>query len=313
MRPLAARATVLLLSAALLTACSSESGGGGGGSAKEPEIGTVPRLLSTTGLSFPLDGYATTDEQRRTLERAQARVTSDCMTRFGFSYELPLSPSPGGRSADSRRYGLTDATVAARYGYTPNRGAGTPAKPAVQTLSESGRLALNGPEHKGPQPMSLEESATVDSGKTLAGKKVPVGGCLREGYLTVYAPKKGTMDSMFVTNMVMDANSRSREDSRVVAAVKAWSACMAEKGYKVDEPVSPQSDLKLDPNSYGSPRAVAAAKQDVACKEKANLVGIWFTVESAYQKRSIEQNAEALNQAKTELDERLRLAAAAAG
>ncbi|MFF0556240.1 hypothetical protein [Streptomyces sp. NPDC004266] len=314
MRPIAARATVLLLSAALLTACSSESDGGGGdGSAQEPAIGTIPRLLSTTGLSYPLDAYATTDDQRRKLEQAQARVTSDCMKRFGFDFELPLTPAVGGRSDDSR-YGLTDATVAARYGYVPNRGAQPPAKPPTQVLGTSGKLALSGPTgYKGPQPMSLEEARGKDSGKTLNGQKVPIGGCIREGYLTVYAPKKGAVDAMFVTNLTMDANSRSREDSRVVAAVKAWSACMAEKGYTVDEPVSPQSDLGLNPNTYGGPKAIAAAKQDVACKEKANLVGIWYTVESAYQKRSVEQNAETLNQAKTELNDRLKLAATLAG
>ncbi|MFF9849703.1 hypothetical protein [Streptomyces litmocidini] len=313
MRPIVARATVLLLSAALLTACSSASDGGGDGSAHEPAIGTIPRLLSTTGLSYPLDAYETTDDQRRKLEQAQARVTGDCMKRFGFDFELPLTPAGGGRSDDSR-YGLTDAAVAARYGYVPNRGARPPAKPPTQVLGASGKLALSGPtDYKGPQPMSLEEARAKDSGKTLNGKKVPIGGCIREGYLTVYAPKKGAVDAMFVTNLAMDANSRSREDSRVVAAVKAWSACMAEKGYTVDEPVSPQSDLGLDPNTYGGPKAIAAAKQDVACKEKANLVGIWYTVETAYQKRGIEQNAETLNQAKTELDERLKSAAALAG
>jgi hypothetical protein len=313
MRPLAARATVLLLSAALLTACSSESDGGGEGATREPAIGTVPHMLSTASLSFPLDGYETTGEQRRKLEHAQARVAGDCMKRFGFTYELPISPAVTSRSGDSRRYGLTDATNAARYGYTPNQGARPPAKPAAQTLTPTGKLALNGPEYKGPQPMSLEESKATDSGKSLNGQKLPIGGCIRESYLTVYAPKKGAQDSMFVTNLGMDANARSREDSRVIAAVKAWSACMAEKGYKTDEPVSPQSDLGLNPNNFGSPRAVAAAEQDVACKEKANLVGIWYTVESAYQKRNIEQNAEALNQAKTELNERLKRAAALAG
>ncbi|MFF0423176.1 hypothetical protein [Streptomyces sp. NPDC004520] len=312
MRPPAARATVLLLSAALLTACSSGPDGGGGGSAREPGIGTVPRLLSTTGLSYPLDAYETTDDQRRKLEQAQARVTGDCMKRFGFTYEMPLSPAPGGRS-NARRYGLTDATAAARYGYTPNQGAQRPAKPATVDLGASGDLALNGPAYKGPQPMSLEEAKAKDSGKTLNGQKVPIGGCIREGFLTVYAPKKGAVDAMFVFSVSGDAYARSREDSRVVAAVKAWSACMAEKGYKANNPVSPQRDLGLDPNTFGSPRAIAAAKQDVACKEKANLVGVWYTVESAYQKRNIEQNAETLNQAKTELNERLRLAATLAG
>ncbi|MBD0707178.1 MULTISPECIES: hypothetical protein [unclassified Streptomyces] len=316
MRPFAARATVLLLSAALLTACSAESGdgGGGGGSAKEPAIGTVTKLVSATGLSFPLDGYETTDEQRRKLDRAQAQVTSDCMKRFGFTFELPVSLSPAGTGGESLRYGLTDPKTAERYGYTAHRGAASPSKPAAKSLGASGQLALHGPDSTmAGRPMSLEESRAKDSGKTVNGQKVPIGGCLREGYLTVYAPKKGALDSMFVTNMAMDANSRSREDSRVVTAVKAWSACMAEKGYKADEPVSPQADLGLKPNDYGSPKGIAAARQDVACKERANLVGVWYAVEGAYQKRNIEQYAEALKQAKTELDERLRFAATLAG
>ncbi|MFG2111391.1 hypothetical protein ACGFRB_01900 [Streptomyces sp. NPDC048718] len=312
MRPFAARATVLFLSAALLTACSSEPGDKGGDNAKEPAIGTIPKLLSAADLSYPLDGYAATAEQRRKLDHAQSRVTTACMARFGFTYTLPQVPSSG-RSSNEGHYGLTDAAAAARYGYTPNRGVAPPAKPIAPKLSASGELALNGPDYKGAQPMSLEESEAKDSGKTLGGKKVPIGGCIREGYLKIYAPKKGAVDVMFVTNMGMDAFSRAHDDSRVSAAIKAWSDCMAEKGYKTDDPVSPQQDLGLDANTYGSPRAIAAARQDIACKERANLVGIWYTVETAYQKRNMEQNAEALNQAKAELDERLKLAATLAG
>ncbi|MEU7020531.1 hypothetical protein ABZ990_07705 [Streptomyces sp. NPDC046203] len=312
MRPFAARATVLFLSAALLTACSSDPGDKGGDTTKEPAIGTIPKLLSAADLSYPLDSYMATTEQNRKLEQAQARVTSDCMARFGFTYTMRQTP-PSGRSGNEGRYGLTDATAAARYGYTPNRGVAPPAKPLNPKLSASGELALGGPDYKGAQPMSLEESEATDSGKTLGGKKVPIGGCIREGYLKIYAPKKGAQDIMFVTNMAGDAFSRAHDDSRVSAAIKAWSACMAEKGYKTGDPVSPQHDLGLDPNTYGSPRAIAAARQDIACKERANLVGIWYTVETAYQKRNMEQNAEALNQAKTELDERLKLAATLAG
>ncbi|MFD9032008.1 hypothetical protein ACFVZW_12780 [Streptomyces sp. NPDC059567] len=310
MRPLATRASVLLLSAALLTACSSPDSGGGDPKS-EPEIGAVPKLLRMTELSYPMDTYETTPEQQQQLQKAQNRLISQCMKRYGFSYEPPQPVDSGRRpGSDDSRYGLTDPDKAARYGYDSRGGAAPPAKAPAPSLGATGKLALSGPDTKGgaAQPMSWEEAQGVDSGKVVNGQKVPVGGCTRESYLKLYAPKKGAVDIMFVFNVTADAFTRAREDSRVAEAFKAWSACMAEKGYKTDDPVSPQEDLGITSDTYGGPKAVAAAKQDVACKERANLVGVWYTVETAYQKRNIEQNAETLNQAKTELGDRLKLA-----
>ncbi|MFE5484979.1 hypothetical protein [Streptomyces sp. NPDC056527] len=310
MRPLATRASVLLLSATLLTACSS-SDSGGGDPKSEPQIGAVPKLLRTAGLSYPLDTYETTHEQQQQLQKAQNRLIGQCMKRFGFSYEPPPPVESGrGSGSDDSRYGLTDADKAARHGYDTRGGVEPPAKPAAPSLSATGQLALSGPDAKGgsAQPMSWEEAQGVDSGKVVNGQKVPIGGCNRESYLKLYAPKKGAVDVMFVFNVTADAFTRAREDSRVAEAFKAWSACMAEKGYKTDDPVSPQEDLGIASDTYGSPKAIAAAKQDVACKDRANLVGVWYTVETAYQQRNIEQNAETLNQAKTELGDRLKLA-----
>ncbi|MEU9862926.1 hypothetical protein AB0D99_18855 [Streptomyces sp. NPDC047971] len=310
MRPLATRASVLLLSAALLTACSS-SDSGGGDAKSEPEIGAVPKLLRTAELSYPMDTYETTPEQLQQLQKAQNRLISQCMQRFGFTYEPPPPVQSGrGSGSDDTRYGLTDPDKAARYGYDSRAGAAPPVKPPAPSLGATGQLALSGPDLKqgAAQPMSWEEAQKADSGKTVNGQKVPIGGCNRESYLKLYAPKKGAVDVMFVFNVTADAFTRARDDSRVAEAITAWSACMAEKGYKADDPVSPQEDLGIASGALGSPKAVAAAKQDVACKERANLVGVWFTVESAYQQRNVEQNAETLNQAKTELEERLKLA-----
>jgi hypothetical protein len=44
-----------------------------------------------------------------------------------------------------------------------------------------------------------------------------------------------------------------------------------------------------------TPAEIATAKADVACKQQTNLVGIWFTVESAHQRTLIIQNTTALN------------------
>ncbi len=48
---------------------------------------------------------------------------------------------------------------------------------------------------------------------------------------------------------------------------------------------------------------------DVACKKKTNLVGTYYAVQSAYQRRLVEEHAETLNLARQQLRDRLRLAA----
>ena len=66
-------------------------------------------------------------------------------------------------------------------------------------------------------------------------------------------------------------------------------------------------------DALSSPEAINAAKADVTCKEKVNLVGVWYGVETAYQRQSIDRNAEVLDLAKRQLADRLKLAASLSG
>ncbi|MFB7591205.1 hypothetical protein [Streptomyces sp. NPDC056169] len=321
-RPLTAAA--LLLSTALLTACSSgEPGdpgrpGGQGGQAvsagaKPP---SDPAKVPAAQLVYPLDPYKTSNEQIRSLEKAQDLLTADCMKRFGFTYRPPVRPLPRTRSTWSR-YGVTDETTAARYGYVkPGVGPG-PGKAAEGSLSSSEQLALHGPPLKSKPgggmvlpPTTLEESRKTDSGRTVGGQKVPVGGCGREGHLRLYAEKKDPVDLLYVFGMESEAFSRAKEDPKVAKALKAWSACMAEKGYGVTDPVSPQKALGLRSEAeFGNARAIAAARQDVACKKRTDLVALWYTSEVGFQNELMNRHAETLKQVRTELDERIRKAA----
>ena len=58
---------------------------------------------------------------------------------------------------------------------------------------------------------------------------------------------------------------------------------------------------------------IATARADVACKRRTDLVGIWFSVESAYQGAAIRLNAAALGQAKATMQQELRTAATLLG
>ncbi|MFF8836141.1 hypothetical protein [Streptomyces sp. NPDC015130] len=315
-RPPLTATTALLLGAGLLAACSS------GGTAGSVGAGPVsdPAKVSAARLTYPLDPYKTTDEQIRGLEKAQDLLTADCMKRFGFTYRPPVRPAPRGRSTSSR-YGVTDAAAAARYGYVKPGVAEAPEKPAADPLPPAEQLALSGPPLKakpggGPvlPPATLEESRRTDSGRTLNGRKVPVGGCGREGHLRLYAEKKDPVDLLYVFGMESEAFSRARQSPKVAAAVEAWSACMAEKGYRVTDPVSPQRALGLASEAeFGGGPAIAAAKQDVACKKRTDLVALWYTAEVGFQNALMDEHAETLEQVKAELDERIRKAASVNG
>ncbi|MFD6969799.1 hypothetical protein [Streptomyces sp. NPDC059949] len=300
---LTASAAVLTL---LLTGCSQS---GGGDSGEEPAIGAVPALLESRNLTFPLSAYVLDDQQVDVITRAQDVLVDRCMQRYGFRYQLQRGPAAAAKHDFSRRYGLSDPAEAARLGYE-NPQVGRTAKPPQPQLGPNEKLVLHGLEVDPslPVPKSQEEAETSDvATTTVAGQKVPAGGCSREGSLKLFNPTKDTVDSMIVQGFGFDAYARSRKDSRVAKAFTSWSDCMGGHGHTVDNPMDQPPGIN-DAN-ISSPQAIAMAKQDIDCKRETNLVGIWYTVELAYQKRVIEQNAETLDRAKKQLDERLKLAA----
>lgn len=300
---LAVSAAVLTL---LLTGCSQS---GGGDSSGEPSIGAVPELLESRNLTFPIASYVPDARQRGLLAEAQDVLIDQCMQRYGFRYELRRQAASSGKGDEGRRYGLSDPAEAAQYGYT-NLEIGRTQKPPQKPMGPNEKLVLGGLEVDPslPTPMSQEEAEKSDVATTsVGGQKVPAGGCLRESFLKLNAPSKNSVDIMVPQNFGFDAYARSQEDSRVRKAITSWNACMGKHGYAMDGPMGLPPGI--NDSDMGSPKAIAAAKQDVDCKKQTNLVGIWSTVETAYQKRLIEQNAETLDQAKKQLDERMKLAA----
>ncbi|MFD9410879.1 hypothetical protein ACFWBN_28180 [Streptomyces sp. NPDC059989] len=303
---LAASAAVLTL---LLTGCAAPDDAGGGDSGKEPEIGAVPALLASRDLGYPLDPYIPDPRQRGLLDQAQDVLVDRCMQRYGFRYQLRRQADPAAKKDNARRYGVSDAAEAERIGYENPAAKGTQ-RPPQPPLAPNEKLVLHGLEvdPSKPVPMSQEEAETSDVATTVVGgQKVPAGGCLRESALKLYNPAKDTVDMMVPQEFGFEAFARSRDDSRVRAATASWSECMGKQGYAMKNPLDQPPGIN-DSNISG-PQAVAIAKQDVDCKQRTNLVGTWYTVEVAYQKRLVEKNAETLDRVRKQLDERMRLAA----
>ncbi|MDX3238957.1 hypothetical protein PV392_25360 [Streptomyces sp. ME03-5709C] len=273
-------------------------------------------MLQTAGITYPLDGYAATYEEEVTLKRAQNLLVTRCMADFGFTYRAPEPPEAPKTAPNSRIYGVVDMDTAARYGYkAPVAAAGEPRKQQVD-LSDAAAMVLGGPRDQKPDtlPRNLEEAKKKKpSTATVNGKQIPAGGCGRQAFLKLYAPTAQSVDALYVFNLKVEANSRTRKDSRVLAVNKKWSTCMAAAGYTVTNPMDPAREIGLPNDALSSPAAINAAKADVACKKKVNLVGVWYAVETAYQRQTIDRNTEVLDLAKRQLVERVKLAASLTG
>lgn len=98
-------------------------------------------------------------------------------------------------------------------------------------------------------------------------------------------------DPLLAQRLSAESYGRSRADTRVRSVISAWSRCMRTSGYSYDDPLQPGGDPRL---SGGGAAAVATATADIACKQKTNLVGVWFSVEAGYQRREIAANRPAL-------------------
>lgn len=305
------RSVGVLCAAVVLAACSSSSDRGRTDEKSEPEISAAPTMLSTVGARFPLDAYDATQEESAALQQGQGVLISRCMERFGFRYSLPSRPAATAGRTNARIFGVVDANEAARYGYSTPEDSQPPGRTS-QSLTASEEIALHGaPDLKpGDMPMSQAEAEKKGGGKQrINGKAVPVGGCGREAFLKLYAPEPNAVDAMYVFNLKSQAESRAREDSRTRKVNKSWSGCMARKGHTVSDPMNATTELGLSDDALTSPAAITAAKADVACKKEVGLVGVYFAVQSAYQERQIDKNAETLDLAKKQLKDRLKLAA----
>ncbi|WP_354643446.1 hypothetical protein [Kitasatospora camelliae] len=299
------RATALALLALVLTACGTDAPGG------EPALAAVPTPASAAGLRLPLQEYIPGPDQLALLNRAQWILTDQCMSRYGFHNRAPRPPEgTASRGEPDRRYGLTDPEAAAASGYGAEE-AEAPRKEPMPSMDPAESLVFGGGGRVDPKaiPQTQAEAEKAGGGAELNGLKVPVGGCNREGYLKLWRPGADSRDPMRAQELDAEAFGRSRQDSRVVKATEAWTRCMAGRGYRAANPVSPQTELGLVPAAFTSPQGVAAATADVACKRESNLVGIWFAVESAYQSRLIERNGELLTAVRRQREEAVRLAA----
>jgi len=93
----------------------------------------------------------------------------------------------------------------------------------------------------------------------------------------------------------------------VLAVERAWSRCMAQRGYSYHTPLEAEQHNWPSTPSVGE---VATAVADVSCKTRTDLPNTWLTVEAAYQRALIAQNLTALSRFQANFGNLLRRAEA---
>jgi hypothetical protein len=242
---------------------------------EEPPI-NIPASVNTLTLVLPLDAYLGTEEDDHTAGRAEDLLFLRCMSKYGFDYDVPdLGVGPYKRN--ERRYGITTEERAGEYGYHAPEALerSVRGRDIEPVLSDAAQTVADGPE-EGAAPSN----------------DVPEGGCQGEAHRQAIGDF-GSVDFDMPQRLSTEAFNRSRQDSRVVEAYKGWSQCMSELGYSYGTPDDAMADKRFRTES---PTALEkeVALADVKCKQKSSLTRIWVAVDSAYEKRLIEANAQAL-------------------
>ncbi|MET7288402.1 hypothetical protein [Streptomyces sp. NPDC005573] len=260
------------LSSTLLVSACSESGGKGVKS--NPHSASRSHEVQVEGRggdvkdfthTLPIAKYEYSTTQERLIAGAKDALTRECMQRFGLSYHAPEFDTP--ETVPDRRYGISDPSEAERYGY-----------------------------HLAPTPRTVPVPPTDPSYPVLYGatptfraNAVPTGGCRAEAVRLWEKERPATEAADTAREIAVNSFRKSLSDPSVLKVTKQWSSCMKAEGYSYSSPLAPPHGFDLDTSTVSDKEHKVAAA-DISCKEKSNLLKVWFGAESRIQKADIEAN-----------------------
>jgi hypothetical protein len=290
------RLVVLVLAALLLVACGDD----------EPPRQDVVELEDQLGFS-----------ESGVIER-QTRVEGviqSCMKAQGFDY-VPVDPLAQ-RAALTGKARMTDEEFLEQFGY------------GISTLFGRGE-AESDPNDRIRKSLGPADRAAYD--RTLWGENpgltfseaidsdaaTELGGCTKQATETVFG---GAAVLAQVQGKFDELEERITQDQRMVRAVERWSKCMADEGYRYDEPEEIDTDLirrfkaivgaGAQPGATAPPTSgasydrtalaalqreeVKVANADLAC-EKRHITPVELEVRPQYEATFRKQNKRLLDQ-----------------
>lgn len=256
---------------------------------------------------LPADAYAFTTAELSRFSAARNLLIGQCLLGFGFTYGRGTDPVGRAQSADDqvadfglygnkRRYGVTLASVAGKYGYhLPSTvdSAGRPHRASPRRPTKAELVVMTGTDEKG-NPVAT----------TPSGKPIPRNGCVGKADATLGDVDGSLGDNTIVRSLAASSYQGSEKSKEVTTAFRAWSACMADRGHHYATPLS-SSRFDISTKTVSAAEK-ATARDDVSCKQQTSLVTTWFGLEVTYQRGWIQHHASAFQKAKAERDSMLK-------
>ncbi|WP_318307340.1 hypothetical protein [Amycolatopsis solani] len=248
--------------------CGIAFSAGGAAEPGPPAIGPVRAVASGADVVLPFDAYRHPAAEVNTIERATGLLARDCLARFGYPWTPPPSDAVDAtRPASGGRYGIVDAAEVARLGY---------------------HAAV--PPDRPPQPSPPLDALAVYTGKgtsEIRGHPVPEGGCLGEARRRLEDGVPAALPGPAFAELDRELYLTAQADPRVQAAMSGWRECMAASGERYTDVWAANDDVRWSGPSP-TPEEIGVARADLACRTRTGLAGTWLAVETAYQRRAIE-------------------------
>ncbi|MFF4896922.1 hypothetical protein [Streptomyces sp. NPDC001068] len=295
---------VAALSVVVLSACQS-----GARTVGEPRISSSRTTKTVAGVSvpvLPLDSYGVSADQRAVLDQAVDELAARCMKAEGYTWPARLKRLGVARSANERRYGVTDPEAVRVYGYHL-------APPTGVTARQLAEEARQEKKRKALMTDALTKAYTGRDGP--ATGTTLTGGCRGKALSQLGLLRAEALTAVDLAQQ--QGWKRTEADSRARAANAKWSACMKRVGYTYADPHAAAGDPawwgggeggSAAPKKAGV-REIAAAVADVKCKRQTEYVAVWQSVETSYQNKIIEANRQDLEEVRQMWRNALRKAA----
>lgn len=253
----------------------------------------------------PLDDGASTillvsgdSAHRAVVQNATERAIADCMAELGFAYE-PVTRSdtePGDPWASiNRQFGLADDEFIDQFGY---------GWPATDDAGKEGGQPLGGPEYIAAlfgEDDDDTPTATYEDESTGEVASSPArDGCLGVADAAVFGSagrrQRYVALDMALQSMAFDAVARAVAEPDTVAALDAWSTCMAASGYSFSSPLEPPDEEWPEPAGQ---REIDTARADYACKVDTGLFDIFCSHVTRFVSEAAEEHAAELAEWRT--------------
>lgn len=256
-------------------------------SATHPVTAATPPERMDWLAALPVARYLPTNADIANAQQATDLLTARCMRGYGFSWAPPAEPTADQFAIlNSRRYGVTSMRDAAQYGYElPFASSARASTPAITDQQEL--LALTGyPVDRDGSPVDRNGRRT-ESAAIVNGKQVSGGGCLGQARQSIAGSSTNFGKAPAVDQISQQSFAQSLTDSRLVAGFKAWSNCMAARGFHYANPLKSAADPRWTSPASSLERATATA--DIKCAAASGVDSTWHQVEAGIQNRLIGQ------------------------